>query len=85
MKQLKSDVAALERKIQLASPKPEAVQEQQADGRIVQTQSPPTGDQTTTEQLSDAPNQSQIFREHVQIVKLKPTSTVGEQSKGIKM
>lgn len=64
LKQLKSEVAALKRKIQLelAPPKPEAVQ----------TQSPPTGERTTTEQPSDAMNQSQFLREHVQIVKVKP-------------
>ena len=74
LKQLKSEVAALERKIQLelAPPKPEAVQEQQADSGTEQTQSPSTGDQTTTEPPSDAPNQSQFLREHVQIVRVKP-------------
>ena len=74
LKQLKSEVAALERKIQLelAPPKPETVQEQQTDGGTAQTQSPPTGERTATEPPSDAPNQSQFLREHVQIVRVKP-------------
>ncbi|WP_416991443.1 hypothetical protein [Alistipes indistinctus] len=48
---MKSEVTALERKIQLelAPPKPEAVQEQQADGGTAQAQSPPTGERATTE------------------------------------
>jgi len=43
---LKSEVTALERKIQLelALPKPEAAQEQQTDGGTAQAQSPPTGE-----------------------------------------
>ena len=71
LKQLKSEVAALERKIQLelAPPKPEAVQGQQTDCETVQTQSPPTGERATTEPPSDMSNQSQFIREHVQIVR----------------
>ena len=72
LKQLKSEVAALERKIQLelAPPKPEAAQEQQADGGAVQTQPPPT-ERATAEPLSDAMNQSPFLREHVHFVKPK--------------
>ena len=84
LKQLKSEVAALERKIQLelAPPKPEAAQEQQADGGRAQTQSLPTGERATTEPPSDMSNQSQFIREHVQIVRpMEANSTV----KGIKM
>ncbi len=74
LKQLKSEVAALERKIQLelAPPKPEAAQEQQTDGKTAQTQSPPTEERATTEPSSDMSNQSQFIREHVQIVRPKP-------------
>lgn len=84
LKQLKSEVAALERKIQLelAPPKLEVVQEQQTDGGTAQTQSPPTGERATTEPPSDMSNQSQFIREHVQIVRpMEANSTV----KGIKM
>ncbi|WP_297861290.1 helicase-related protein [uncultured Alistipes sp.] len=71
LKQLKSEVAALERKIQLelAPPKSEAVQEQQADGGTAQTQSPPTGEGATTEPPADTPNRSRFLREHVQFVR----------------
>lgn len=87
LKQLKTEVAALERKIQLelAPPKPEVVQEQQADSGTEQTQSPPTGDQTTTEPTSDVPNQSQFLREHVQIVRPKPIDITKRQDKGFKI
>ena len=84
LKQLKSEVAALERKIQLelAPPKPEAAQEQQTNGETVQTQSPLTGERATTEPPSDASNKSQFLREHVQFVRpMEVNSTV----KGIKM
>ncbi|WP_417173371.1 N-6 DNA methylase [Alistipes finegoldii] len=62
LKQLKTEVAALERKIQLelAPPKPEAAQEQQVNDGTVQTQSPPT---------SDVPNRSQFLREQGRISK----------------
>lgn len=83
LKQLKSEVAALERKIQLelAPPKSETVQKQ-TDSGTVQTQSPPTGKRITTEQPSDVPNRSQFLREHVQIVRpIETNNTV----KGIKM
>ncbi len=86
LKQLKSEVAALERKIQLelAPPKPEAVQEQQADGGTAQTQSPPTGEGAIMEPPSDAPNRSQFLREHVQLV--SPASLIGTtSSKGVKI
>lgn len=71
LKQLKSEVAALERKIQLelAPPKPEAAQEQTDDG-TVHTQSPPT-ERGTAEQLSGATNQPPFLREHVHFVKPK--------------
>lgn len=84
LKQLKSEIAALERKIQLelAPPKPEAVQEQQADSGTTQAQSPPTGERTTTEPPADAPNQPQFLREHVQLVRPMTTNTT---TKGIKM
>ena len=64
---MKSDVAALERKIQLelASPKPEAAQEQRTDSGTIQTQSPPTGERAIKEPPSDMSNQSQFVREHV--------------------
>ena len=81
MKQLKSEVAALERKIQLelAPPKPEVVQEQQANN--VQITTAPAG-QSTTKSPSDMSNQSQFIREHVQIVRpMEANSAV----KGIKM
>ncbi|WP_444092132.1 hypothetical protein [Bacteroides sp.] len=84
MKQLKSEVAALERKIQLelAPPKPEAAQEQQTDGGTAQTQSPPTVEGATTEPPADAPNRSQFLREHVQLVSpINAKSTI----KGMKM
>ena len=83
LKQLKSEVAALERKIELelAPPKPEAAQEQ-PDGGTMQTQSPTTGERITTEQPYDVPNRSQFLREHVQIVRpIEANNTV----KGIKM
>lgn len=86
LKQLKSEVAALERKIQLelTPPKPEAAQEQQADGGTAQTQSPPTGERATTEPLSDAPNRSQFLREYVQFV--RPKSITDQVScKGFKI
>ena len=86
LKQLKSEVAALERKIQLelTPPKPEAAQEQQADGGTAQTQSSPTGERATTEPLSDAPNRSQFLREHVQFV--RPKSVTDQVScKGFKI
>ena len=72
LKQLKSEVAALERKIQLelAPPKPEAAQEQQADGGMVQTQSAPI-ERGTAEPLSNVSNQSQFLHEHVHFVKPK--------------
>ncbi len=84
LKQLKSEVAALERKIQLelAPPKPEATQEPQPDGGTEQTQSPPTGERATTEPPSDAPNRSQFLREHVQFVRPMETNSM---TKGIKM
>ena len=84
LKQLKSEVAALERKIQLelAPPKPEAVQEQQTDGGTAQAQSPPTGERATVEPSSDLPNQSQFLREHVQFVRSMTTNTT---TKGLKM
>ena len=81
LKQLKSEVAALERKIQLelAPPKPEVVQEQQANN--VQITTAPAG-QSTTKSPSDMSNQSQFIREHVQIVRpMEANSAV----KGIKM
>ena len=79
LKQLKSEVAALERKIQLelAPPKPEAAQEQQTEGGTVQTQSPPTGERVTTEPPSDALDRSQFLREHVQFVRVTDTNTQG--------
>jgi len=86
---LKSEVAALERKIQLElappKPKPEAAQEQQADGGTAQTQSPPTGERATTELPSDAPNRSQFRREHVLFVRPKPIEIISGQSKGFKI
>ncbi|MCX4282841.1 MAG: hypothetical protein OSJ35_08950 [Alistipes sp.] len=83
---MKSDVAALERKIQLelAPPKPEATQEQQADGGTAQTQSPPTEERATTEPPADAPNRSQFLREHVQFVRPQ-TITTETQAKGFKI
>ncbi len=85
LKQLKSEVAALERKIQLelTPPKPEAVQEQQADGGTAQTQSSPTGERATTEPPADAPNRSQFLREHVHVLRLLPIIANG-QAKGLK-
>ena len=85
LKQLKSEVAALERKIQLelTPPKPEAVQEQQADGGTAQTQSSPTGERATTEPPADAPNRSQFLREHVHVVRPLPIIANG-QAKGLK-
>ena len=85
LKQLKSEVAALERKIQLelAPPKPEAVQEQQADGGTAQTQSSPTGERATTEPPADAPNRSQFLREHVHVLRPLPIIANG-QAKGLK-
>ena len=85
LKQLKSEVAALERKIQLelAPPKPEATQEQQADGGTAQTQSPPTGERATTEPSADAPNRSQFLREHVHVLRPLPIIANG-QAKGLK-
>ena len=84
LKQLKSEVAALERKIQLelAPPKPEAGQEQQPNGETIQAQLPPAGERATTEPPSDVPNRSQFIREHVQIVRpMEANSSI----KGIKM
>ena len=85
LKQLKSEVAALERKIQLelTPPKPEAVQEQQADGGTAQTQSSPTGERATTEPPADAPNRSQFLREHVHVLRPLPIIANG-QAKGLK-
>ena len=73
LKQLKSEVAVLERKIQLelAPPKPEVTQEQQTDGGTVQTQSLPTGKRATKEPPADATNQSRFLREHVHFVGVK--------------
>ena len=77
LKQLKSEVAALERKIQLelAPPKPEAAQEQQADGGTTQTQLPPTEERATTEPPADAPHKTSHLREQVQYV--RPGSSTG--------
>ena len=83
LKQLKSEVAALERKIQLelAPPNPETAQEQQADSGMVQTQSAPI-ERATAEPLSDVSNQSQFLPEHMQFV--RPTGT-NNMAKGIKI
>ena len=77
LKQLKSEVAALERKIQLelAPPKPEAAQEQQADGGTAQTQLPPTEERATTEPPADAPHKTSHLREQVQY--MRPGSSTG--------
>lgn len=82
LKQLKSEVAALERKIQLelAPPKPEVVLEQQTDGGQIKTA--PAG-QTATESPSDMSNQSQFMREHVHVVRPLPIIANG-QAKGLK-
>lgn len=81
---MKSEVAALKRKIQLelAPPTPEAAQEQQTEVKTVQTQSPPTGERATTEPPSDVPHKSQFLREHVQFVKPMDTNSA---TKGIKI
>ncbi len=84
LKQLKSEIAALERKIQLelAPMKTETTQEQQTDGEMTQTQSPPTVERTPTDLPSDTPNQSQFLRGHVQFINpMNANSTV----KGIKI
>ncbi len=85
LKQLKSEVAALERKIQLelAPAKPEATQEQQADCGTAQTQLPPTGERATTEPPADTPNRSQFLREHVHVLRPLPVIANG-QAKGLK-
>ena len=82
LKQLKSEVAALERKIQLelAPPKPEAAQEQQTDS--VQITTAPAG-QSTTKSPSDMSNQSQFIRERVHVVRPLPIIANG-QAKGLK-
>lgn len=73
LKALKAEVAALERKIQLelAPSKPEAAQEQQ------------DGIRATMDVLSDALNQSQFLREHVQFVRSQPVEAIS--GKGIKI
>ncbi len=82
LKQLKSEVAALERKIQLelAPPKPEAAQEQQTEGGQIKTA---LAGQTATESPSDMSNQSQFMREHVHVVRPLPIIANG-QAKGLK-
>lgn len=87
LKQLKTEVAALERKIQLelAPPKSEAVQEQQADDETAQTQSPPTRERVTVEPSSYTPNQSQFLREQVQFVRPESIDITNGQDKGFKI
>lgn len=98
LKQLKSEVAALERKIQLelAPPKPEAVQEQaQRDGRTVQsTPGVPSGSGTeriggecATEAVpppSGHPGATQFTREHIFMVRPNPAEE-RVQGKGLKL
>ena len=80
---MKSEVAAIQ--LELAPPKTEAVQEQQADGGTAQRQSPLTRERATTEPPSDAPNRSQFRREHVLFVRPKPIEIISGQSKGFKI
>ena len=77
LKQLKSEVAALERKIQLelAPPKPEAAQEQQADGGTTQTQLPPTEERATTGRPPMRRIRPRTSEEQVQYV--RPGSSTG--------
>ena len=74
LKQFKSEVAALERKIQLTlSP-----QKSEAEKEQSQATDTPTP-------MSDAQNKPQFMHEHIHFVRMQPTDVGDNHSKGIKM